>query len=657
MRYKDFIKECGDKQVFKKLSIYVVSSWVGIQVLSVLYEPLGLSKHFIAYGIILLFIGFPIYILYIWKTSLIYLELEGDELFDTNGNPIDLIKVTKAFRKMFFTSLGVISFMVVFSSSLIIKNTFTGATSYSSISTIDKIAVLKFGNNTGDKNLDIIGKMAADWIIHGITENKVAQVISPELIEDYSTKINTSVKTGYDVILNDYLKPKQIIKGNFYLRGDNLIFQASIIENQEGANETFSFKNIECISENPIDCLENLKQLILGYLISEENELLNLEAIPPKYEAYVKLEEAKLNDDDPNKYLGFLNKSIAIDSTYFEPKILRVAHYYNNDQFHIADSLRKKIVLSSGSNKRQKNLLRMYEAMLKGNNAKVYNYLKNEYKITPFDISTNAGMMVVAMQFVNKPNEVDSIYKAISFQNNAVDQCLECAYRIAVAARAAIEIKNYDKAIVMVKSAIGSSDYFDLKKTLITAYIRSNRITDFLSFMNKSKITLEKEDWLILCMTAGEEFLLQQDKEKSVLYFNAIIEDSEVSNRQRSTAYFRIGEYKKSEELLKILNKQFPTDNEILTKLLIIANKLKSNTENDLLQKVIALRDEFQFGKIDYSLAQYYASKQDNEIAFGFLLKASSSGFRFKDNTFQNDPVFQQLKPSPKFDEILNYWH
>ena len=67
MRFDAFLKECQDKEVFKKLSIYAVFSWLVIQVISTVQQPMGLSPLIVTYVLILLLVGFPIYIFYIWK--------------------------------------------------------------------------------------------------------------------------------------------------------------------------------------------------------------------------------------------------------------------------------------------------------------------------------------------------------------------------------------------------------------------------------------------------------------------------------------------------------------------------------------------------------------------------------------------------------------
>jgi len=76
------------------------------------------------------------------------------------------------------------------------------------------------------------------------------------------------------------------------------------------------------------------------------------------------------NVDYDQNYLNMLESAIALDSNYFEPKVLRVAYHYNMKNFFLADSLLKKIKIAGHRNARQINLINMYDGLLKGDNKK-----------------------------------------------------------------------------------------------------------------------------------------------------------------------------------------------------------------------------------------------------------------------------------------------
>ncbi len=311
MNLKGFLKECHKKEVFKMLSIYVVSSWVILQVLALISEPIGIPKESVTYLIVILLIGFPIYIYYIWKFKLLKFEIQQTEDPNTPYNK-------SAFQKMYFSTLFVIGLISGISITLIVKNSFKNTFSLEEIQSNNKIAVLEFENTTTNEKLNNVGKIASNWIIHGITEKQLGQVISPKLLNDY-TAILTAETGSVDInnLLKNYFKPDKVIEGVYYEENDKLFLQGSI---KDGLiDETLiSFETITCDPNSPLDCAEKLKQEILGYLstVAQQDNLGYIkndddqtvssyyEETPPNFEAYQYLLNALENRDNSELYLS-----------------------------------------------------------------------------------------------------------------------------------------------------------------------------------------------------------------------------------------------------------------------------------------------------------------------------------------------------------------
>lgn len=666
MKFNQFLKECNEKDVFKKLSIYIVSSWVIIQVLAITWQPLGLPKESITILIIVLLMGFPINVYLVWKYHLLSFE---QEIHDDDGNLVEVTYLEKSFKKMYFSALGFISIISGILILLIAYNNFTNTENKKNTSIIiekndfvDKIAVLEFGNDTGNIKYDIVGKMVVDWIIHGITENKVEQIISPEVVENYTKNLsaaskNSSINIKKEVL--DYFKPSKIISGNFYLQNNNLLFQCSVTDGK--SNKILkSFKMVECDSNNPLDCIEELKQVILGYLITEENNLNLQEDYPPKFEAYQYVLDAKANSENQDAYISFLNKAIEIDSNFFEPKVLRVAYYYNNANFKMADSLRKEIVPTSSGNIRQRNLLNLYDALLQGNNRKVYDYLKKEYQITPFDLETNYSAMVVALQYVNLPEDVNAYFNAISMKEMDLENCPSCIYRIYTKAMVDLELKNYFKVIESLTNIIRIDDNPDLKKPLISAYIKTENLSEVNNLLKKIELTSEKAIWQDICLFIGKELLLNNDKKNAEEYFNKLISFNNENNNTEilASALYYKKEYLEAEKVLKKIYDKNPKDFSNLSKLAVCLYKKGNQKEaTRLILKMKTLVAEFQFGELYYALAQYYAAINDEENAIRNLFKSVAQGKRFKMDSYQNDPHFLNYHTKSQFVSVLNFWH
>ncbi len=651
MTFNSFLKECNEKEVFKKLSIYVVSCWIILQVLSVTQDYIGIPGNIITIILILMLLGLPVNIYYIWKFSLAQLE-KNQTVIDKNGK-----KKRSKFQKMYFSSLLAISILVGLISIFIINNKFIESLNLPEIESSDKIAILKFGNNTGNKDFDIVSKMATDWITHGITENQVAQVISPEIVDDYSNILKVQ-KAGAPLekdILDVFFKPKKIISGNFYMQDNNLIFKCSILEN----DSSYAFKPVECNKENPLECIESLKQSILGYLITEDTEWL--QDIPPRFEAYQAVLEAKQNyQSDSEKYLALMDKAIELDSSYFEPKMLKISVTYNMGDFKKADSLRKEALKSTAKiNKRQRNLLNFYEALLNGKSDDIYNSMKKEYNIAPFDLQTNKTMMAVALQFVNKPEEIDSIFYKIPMEEMDLDLCYDCEDRIYVKALADIELKRYDSVINLLRPYSQGIDKIFFKVPLIKSYLRSGNQEMADPILEKLKLTAEEDTWQNVYNKIGADLLVQNKTEEATKYFNEVIASKDTtSNRNVATAYYYSNNYENSEKIYESILLNDPPDFDVISKLAVCYYKNgKVKKAEKLINSFDALKKDFQYGAIDYAKAQYYSQTGDKQNTFKYLLQSVSSGNFYTSNSFQHDPQFIPYFNTEMFNQILNFWH
>lgn len=659
MKFKEFLKLCHEKEVFKKLSLYIVFSWVLIQVISVIWEPMGLSKNAMTYSLILLLLGFPTYIFYVWRT---YLK----DIYATSSRSIEpgkkkrISRSSLNFQTYYFVSLGFISFIV---GSLVVftyNNKFSESVSIDEIEFQDKIAVLTFGNKTGKKELDPIGDMAADWITHGISQNQIAQVIAPETYEEFNELYKASIMpVENNMKLREYFNPKQVITGNYFLKNNDLIFQGSVLDGK--ANTLlFSFESIACDSNNPLDCIDMLKKKILGFLVTEKNEALNLQETPPDYEAYSKLLEAKSNIQDNHKYIELLNEAIAIDPGYFEPKYLRVEYHYNRGNYATADSLLKTIKPTSVQNIRQNNILKLLEALLQGNNKLVYRYLKKEYNYAPFDLYKNLSTMVVALEFVNLPEEVETIYSQINSENLDLANCTYCGYRNYIQAMSYLELNEYQKVIDLLGDIVDISDNITLKKVLLAAHLKLGQQVKTDQLLSKFELETDLDDWLDLCIYLGKTLLIADKKELAYAYFDKVISNQDIANKPdlaASAMYFK-GHFKEAAPILVDLVSKDPEDITNVTMLAVCYYKMGDLKDAErLLGQLQSLQRAYQYGALDYALAQYYAVTNDMESAKKHLLKSVASGYWYTNNTYQNDPHFKRLKEEPFFDSILNFWH
>lgn len=689
MNFKEFFKECNEKKVFKNLSIYIVSSWILIQVFAILWEPFGLPKISMTYLLLILILGFPVYIYILWKYGIKSKEVEipidsniplgkrrassksGLEPEGMTSKLKSRMQFRNSFNKMYFTLLMFITAITVLSASFIVKAKFGDTENTSMLNTLlgveesNKIAVLPFDNNTMDTNLDVVGKMAVDWIMHGITQNKVGQVISPKIVEDYTSALKASiVPSGDNAILKDYLKPSKVINGTYYLNQGRLLLQCSITDGNMNTT-LISFEPVECDSQSPLTCIEALKQKILGYLITEGDNGKGFEETPPDYEAYQLLLEAKTKyTPSDNEYIALLNKAIETDPDYYEAKIDRLEYYYNRDEFAMVDSLYHVLNKETSNNKRKVNLLNWYEALLEGDNRNAYNYFKNEYNLEPFDLKNNSTAMVLALQFVNRPQDVDTIYDALSMDDMDLAKCRFCEFRNYVKALADIELGKPEEVVKMFAPFAEQPGYEWIKEALISAYIELDQTNMASEVLDNIQLTQPRERWHSLLLFSSKECLVKGDTLGATTFLDKLIASliqhklklSQEEHKVLAMAYYYKGEYQHSiDELELFLEGQL--DPETIAILAIAYGKngnLKAADET--LKKLESLRGPYQYGAIDYGFAQYYAVQNENQQAMSYLLQSVADGKRFNPSTFQHDIHFKPLFKTESFKKILDFW-
>jgi len=665
MKLKKFIKECRENEVFKNLSIYIVSSWVLLQVVALVAEPVGLPDSTLTYLLIILLIGLPLYIYLLWKYQLTE-NIKRKSLIDKKGNPIPGKFAKSRFQKIYFSFLSIISIVSIGVVAMVVDKKFVRDDVLKDIPAGDKIAVLRFDNNTGNEKYDIAGKMATDWIIHGITQNQLGQVISPEIIDDYSEILKASIIPSTETqVITDYLKPSKIIDGEYYLNKNKLLFQCSITD--EIMNKTLiSFEPVECDLDAPLDCIEALKQRILGYLILEDEKILSLQEHPPNFKAYQLFNNAKNKYQNKEEFLKLLDLAIAEDSTYFEPKVYKIMYNYNKANYSTADSLLTQLSIKTGTYDRQQVLLNLYAALLKGDHKKAHVYQKKEYNITPFHMETNSNMMIISLQLVNRPEEIDSVFAEVDMEGWDLTKCNFCVERYRMKAMADIEFKRYKEAIALLKDFADEKELIKLKNVLLRAYIRSENYQAADDLLASVPFTTSEDQWMYVNLFAAKEFIWMDKQNLANKYLDKIINElgknkenvGEDLQKLLAESLFYREDYVGSEEILEqLLN----SDPELISfnALLAIVHQKNGNKPAALerLQALEDLREDYQYGNIDYALAQYYASVSDDENTIKYLMKAIAQGHWYETGSFQNDPLFKSYFETTAFKRILKFWH
>lgn len=267
--------------------------------------------------------------------------------------------------------------------------------------------------------------------------------------------------------------------------------------------------------------------------------------------------------------------------------------------------------------------------------------------------------MVVALQFVNRPEDVEAIYKTVNMDSMSLQNCAYCVQRIYVKAFADIELGKYPTAIQNIEMAQKEDETKSLNKPLAIAYVRGNKTEALNQFWRKIEITSTPAETQDLYLQTGKEFLLKNDKTKASEFFNKIINAAKgtLDPKMLSDALFYEEEYTKAEKVLKEIHIKNPDDIEVLAKLAICNFKLGNLSEAEKDRKSIeTLRGDYQYGSVDYALSQYYAATDNQPALYKHLLKAAANGHTYTWQFYKNDPQFLKYNTSKEFKEVMDFW-
>lgn len=209
-----------------------------------------------------------------------------------------------------------------------------------------RVVVATFENKSGDRTLDPLGPMAADWIARGLANTGIVDVggTSAELLARGATSRATSGASALQMLARD-AKAGLVISGAYYRQGDSVLFQADFTDANAG-------KLIESVGPvaasvtSPLDGIERLRERVMGSLSplvdSSLAGLAGATSKPPSMAAYREFlagEEQFYSNEDSAVARYF--RAAALDSTYLYPLMRVVGIYANRNDGRGLDSVER----------------------------------------------------------------------------------------------------------------------------------------------------------------------------------------------------------------------------------------------------------------------------------------------------------------------------
>ena len=216
-----------------------------------------------------------------------------------------------------------------------------------------RIIVSVFENQTGDKSLDPLGRMACDWINQGLSKTGLVEVVT---VPPGETAPGTAKENERLRALAKESGAGTLVSGTYFLQGKTLSFHSRIDDMSKGK----VIKALDPVSgpvEEPLKAIESLRQKVMGSLaiISDPriSPYIDLSSPLPNYEAYKEYMiagEIWKQNYDMRSVIEHLSRASELDPSFIPPVLdAAVAHYNLGEQiddlseFAKADELVKKV--------------------------------------------------------------------------------------------------------------------------------------------------------------------------------------------------------------------------------------------------------------------------------------------------------------------------
>ncbi|AVR45685.1 hypothetical protein C7S20_10695 [Christiangramia fulva] len=316
MDFKNYFKELKRRNVFKAAIAYLVVSWIVIQVISILFPLFKIPGAFQKGIVIILAVGFPVWLIFAWIYEL---------------TPDGLKKTEKVAQERSITHETSNKFNKIIIGALVVAIILLGANLYSNYTkndekpqanvtannnseTTDKeeksIAVLAFDDMSPKKDQEYFSDGISEEILNYLAKNPDLEVISRTSSFYFKDKEATTKEIGQKLHVN------YLLEGSVRKAGDMVRITAQLINISTGIHiwsETYDRKldDIFKIQDDIAAAVsKKLEASLLGEKISETNTKAYTLYLQAKHLYNLRTEESM------KKALELLKQATNIDSKY-----------------------------------------------------------------------------------------------------------------------------------------------------------------------------------------------------------------------------------------------------------------------------------------------------------------------------------------------------
>lgn len=331
---QSLLAELKRRHVFRVALVYIVVSWVAMQVASVTFPALHLPSWTLTLVVVLLLAGLPVALLLAWA-----FEITPDGVRRTQGPAVVAWGGGRSGR---FAGVAVLVGLAALTSFVLRPRQATDP---------DRVVVLPFENRTGDEVLDPVGQMTADGITQHLARTGLVDLaVAPEPAPHRSGYSAGSDPDGVGNGEGGDASAGIVVTGAYYMEDGRLLFQAQVTD--AGAGRILSA--IDPASSpvsgprEAIDLLGQRVAVVMAVLFDTRlDDGPRRPTFPsPRFGAYTEMRKGldRLYASDFEGAIERFRKASAVDTAFLQPLLVRGAISVLLQRYAEADSIRETLL-------------------------------------------------------------------------------------------------------------------------------------------------------------------------------------------------------------------------------------------------------------------------------------------------------------------------
>ncbi|MEL6252589.1 MAG: adenylate/guanylate cyclase domain-containing protein [Bacteroidota bacterium] len=208
-----------------------------------------------------------------------------------------------------------------------------------------RIAILPFTNKTGKQELEYIGEFTADWLLTQIMRLNSIEVVTLPTVKEHLEYAGSGSRPVIDASFYDRTGAEKLIRGNYYLEGDSLVFNCQVEDVKMGKMD-LALPMVKGDLNDLGKSVQEFSTKILTYLFLDKRDDYGfasiLEKNPPDFDAYQDfIKSSEYFGTDYETYYKKMEDIMRKDPDFFMPYLQYGFGLSNTNRMEELDSLIK----------------------------------------------------------------------------------------------------------------------------------------------------------------------------------------------------------------------------------------------------------------------------------------------------------------------------